>query len=46
MKNILRTLNIFFMGYLKKPPSIKKNISKLIFDTLLWARGAEIHPGT
>jgi hypothetical protein len=31
-------LNILFMRYLEKPPSIKKNqISKLIFDTLLWA---------
>jgi hypothetical protein len=29
------------------PPSIKKNqISMLIFDTLLWAWGAETHPGT
>jgi hypothetical protein len=31
----------------RNPPSIKKNqISKLIFDTLLWAWCAETHPGT
>jgi hypothetical protein len=39
--------NIFSMGYLWRPPSINKNqISKLIFDTLLRASGAETHPGT
>ena len=31
----------------RDPPSIKKNqISKLIFDTLLWAWCEETHPGT
>jgi hypothetical protein len=38
-------LNIFFMGYLKRDPSRKKNqISMLIFDILLWTWGAETHP--
>jgi hypothetical protein len=35
MKNISRTENIFFMGYVYGPSQIQ--ISKLIFDTLLWA---------
>jgi hypothetical protein len=31
-------LDIFFMGYLYRPPStICFQISKLVFDTLLWA---------
>jgi hypothetical protein len=40
-------LGIFFMGYLYRPPPQNKiQISKLIFDTLLWAWGAETHRGT
>ena len=41
-------LNMFFMGYLKGPPlhNFFFQISKLIFDTLLWAWGAETHLGT
>jgi hypothetical protein len=43
----LPSLIYFSSDIYREPPSIKKiQISKLIFDTLLWACGAETHPGT
>jgi hypothetical protein len=39
---------IYFSWYIYRvpPPQNKIQISKLIFDTLLWTWGAETHPGT